>query len=76
MSAMYPWERMKSQRGRTQVSTSPTAFTPEGYAKLATLRLRLQDRAVDLELGIDERGLRFARWLVEHGKLSEDISAR
>ena len=42
MSAMYPWERMKSQRGRTQVSTSPTAFTPEGYAKLATLRLFTQ----------------------------------
>jgi hypothetical protein len=75
MSAMYPWERMRSLRDHTQVTAPVTTFTPEEHARLVRLRLHLQSRAVDLELGLDERRLRFARWLVEHGNISEGVQA-
>ncbi len=78
MSAMYPWERMRNQRSESQASRRPaavaTTFTPEEIAKLATLRTHLQSRAVSIELGLDDRRLAFARWLVEHGKLSEGVA--
>jgi len=50
-------------------------FTPEEFAKLAALRTRLQHRIVDIELGLDERRLGFARWPVEHRMLSEDLAS-
>lgn len=46
-------------------------FTPEEWARLNALRTNFRSRAEYLERVIDDRRLEFARWLVEHGKLSE-----
>ncbi len=46
-------------------------FTPEELARLNALRTNFRSRAEYLERVIDEARLEFARWLVEHGKLSE-----
>jgi hypothetical protein len=72
MLNVYPWERMRS-RMQASVSLAEVSFTPEEFAKLAALRTHLQTRAVDIELDLDERRLTFARWLVEHGRLTDDI---
>ncbi len=66
----YPWEQRK-QRGRTATQEEHPSFTPEEIAKLAALQAR--SRSIDIEMGLDERRLRFARWLVDHGKLSEGL---
>jgi hypothetical protein len=46
-------------------------FTPEELARLNALRASFQSRAEYLERVIDDRRLEFARWLLEHGRLSE-----
>jgi hypothetical protein len=68
---------------RTDTST-PKELAPLQAKELAPLRakelaplrtLSERDDAPQLcvEPVLDERRLRFARWLVEHGKLSEDV---
>jgi hypothetical protein len=49
-------------------------FTSEEGQRLIALRQRLALRPTPVDLDIDERRLQFARWLVEHGRLSEDVS--
>lgn len=49
------------------------AFTPEERAQLEALRARYADTHDCGEFGLDERRLRYVRWLVEHGCLSEHI---
>ncbi len=49
-------------------------FTAEQVQRLTALRQRLALQPVHLDLGIDARRLEFARWLVEHGRLGEEIS--
>lgn len=66
----YPWEYRK-QRGRNTTQVAESSFTPEEIARLVALRAR--SRSLDIEQGIDERRLTFARWLVDHGKLSEGL---
>lgn len=48
-------------------------FTPEELARLNALRSNFRSRAEYLERVIDDRRLEFARWLLEHGKLSEGV---
>ena len=49
------------------------SFTPEELANLLALRSDIESRTIDIELDLDERRLQFARWLVDHGKLSDDL---
>lgn len=72
---MLPWE------SGIHVTTQPEAagvtdddFTPEEKERLLALCQHFSSHPHYLEYGIDERKLTFARWLVEHGKLSEDIN--
>lgn len=67
----YPWEHRKP-RGRAAARLEQPTFTPEEISGLLALRDRVQRCSLDLELGLDERRLRFARWLVEQGRLSEE----
>jgi hypothetical protein len=46
-------------------------FTPEELAKLLALRALVATLSPYDELGLDEKRLKFARWLVEHGRLSD-----
>lgn len=70
MSGVYPWERMSAH---ASALLGKATFTPVEFAKLSVLRTRLQGRAIAVELGLDERRLNFARWLVEHDRLTEDV---
>jgi hypothetical protein len=68
---MIPWEH------ETDTTSQPPLleglFTTEEIARLHTLRQHFLSYPASLELGIDDRRLTFARWLVEHGKLSESL---
>ena len=66
----YPREH-REHRGWATTRLEAPSFTPEELAKLVALQNR--SRSIDIELGMDEQRLRFARWLVEHGKLSEEL---
>ncbi len=66
----YSWEQ-RNQRGRAATEQEQPSFTPEEIVKLAALQAR--SRSIDIELGLDERRLKFARWLVDHGRLSEGL---
>lgn len=70
--SMYPWESWNF-RARADTELKQSSFTPEELARLEALRNRVQSCSVDIEVGLDECRLKFARWLVEHGKLSEDL---
>lgn len=48
-------------------------FTGEEKALLCRLRKRVESQPNPLDfVGIEKRRLEFARWLVQHGKLTED----
>jgi hypothetical protein len=71
---MQPWE------SGVHVTSQPEAtndigddFTTEEKERLLALCQHFSAHPEFLESGIDERRLTFARWLVEHGRLSEDM---
>jgi hypothetical protein len=67
---MFTWERANElQRDATLAAT----FTPEEFIRLQALREQYETSQDCGEFGLDERHLRFARWLVEHGRLSEEV---
>ena len=69
---------MMSREYSTNNTSSPTKlsdmFTPEELSRLDALRQNFYTHAEYLERVIDDRRLEFARWLLEHGKLSEGAS--
>lgn len=50
-------------------------FTPREFDRLRTLRDRAASAYASMELGLDDRRLRFARWLAEHGRIGEGVEA-
>ena len=67
---MFTWERANElQRDTTLAAT----FTAEELRCFRALREQYETSQDCGEFGLDERRLRFARWLVEHGRLSEEI---
>lgn len=67
---MFTWERADElQREATLTAT----FTPEELIRLRALREQYETSQDCGEFGLDERRLRFARWLVEHRLLSEEV---
>lgn len=70
---MFPWEYARLKHS-IELAVSPRrAFSTGELAKLAELQARFRGHPECVELDIDEQRLSFARWLVECGKLSEDI---
>jgi hypothetical protein len=68
--AIMPWEHETTSGSRPAVLEG--AFTPEELANLYALRERTAQHTAYDELGLNEKRLKFARWLVEHGRLSEE----
>lgn len=69
---MLPWERMARKRA-DQVMAPEELFTPETLAKLTELRARFCGHPEWMEFTLDEHRLAFARWLVECGRLRENL---
>ena len=66
---MFTWERANELQ---QDATLAATFTPEELSRLRALREQYETSQDCGEFGLDERHLCFARWLVEHRRLSED----
>ncbi len=56
-------------------ATLGTSFTSEEMARLDALRRNYTNHAEYLERVIDDRRMEFARFLIEHGRLSESLDA-
>lgn len=70
---MQPWESGVHIHAQPEVTDHSDDFTAEEKERLLALCQHFSAHPEYLELGIDERRLTFARWLVEHGKLSENL---
>ena len=69
---MFAWEHANQT---LRASALAATFTPEEFAHLHALREHYQTSRGCVEFGLDERRLRYVRWLVAHGLLSEGIEA-
>ncbi len=66
----FAWETSAEAR---QAIVLTSTFTPEEIMCLRALRERYQATCDSDEFGLDVRRLRYARWLVEHGRISEGV---
>lgn len=69
---MQPFEsgtHVASQPAELDLAT----FTEDEIARLRALSRRFDSHAEYFEMDLDVRRLEFARWLVQHGRLSEDV---
>lgn len=66
---MLPHEYGNNTNGRP--TTLSGNFTADEVARLTQLRTNFHAHTEYLERVVDERRLEFARWLLDHGKLSE-----
>ena len=67
---MFTWERADELQQETALAAT---FTPEELIRLRALREQYESSQDCGEFGLDECHLRFARWLVEHNRLSEEV---
>lgn len=78
---LYIWRsRMPMQSKHSRATPSmradhqaEDALTPEERRRLTCLRRRLHAHENTLTCGLDERRLRFARWLIAHERLNEGV---
>ncbi len=68
---MFSWEQARERARRSLIIEE--ALAPEQLDRLSTYRAFLAARATDIEMGLDERRLKFARWLYEHGRIGEEL---
>lgn len=62
-----------SAQGIERIDLLVWRFSSAEIERLSEWQLRIRARADVLDLPLDELRLRFARWLVNHGKLSENM---
>lgn len=70
---MYPWEYARNRSAAGVKADEPAILTQEEIARLAKIRARYHSNPRCIEYDLDEPRLDFARWLVEHGWLREDV---
>lgn len=68
---MLPWDRLADRAN--QVELSQPIFTESQLARLTAFRARIVKYQASEEHGLGEQRLEFARWLVTHGRLSEEM---
>lgn len=68
---MSTWDYVKSKYSTRPVADLGDEFTEEERVKLKEIRARFGGHPECAELGLNERQLTFARWLVDHGRLSD-----
>lgn len=71
---MLSWQRKWDRTSQLvpALATLADLFTPEELARLFALRARSRALRASEEFGLDACRIAFARWLVEHGRLSEE----
>jgi hypothetical protein len=82
VSAQVFWARVADAVFRPRKAQTPSVvadgdhcFSSQELTRLCALRERYQATNQYSEMDLDERRLGFARWLVEHGRIGEDIAA-
>lgn len=70
---MEPLHWNPGNAGAARARLLTARFTAEEAERLVALRQRLGAELPDLDDTLDDRRLVFARWLVEHGRLREDL---
>lgn len=71
---MMPQEHLNNIIGPP--ATLGANFSAAEVARLVDLRRSVHEQTEFLERVIDQRRLEFARWLLDHGKLSEAMTTR
>lgn len=71
---MMPQEHLNNITSRP--ATLGANFSADEVARLMDLRRTVHEHTEYLERVIDQRRLEFARWLLDHGKLSEATTIR
>jgi hypothetical protein len=56
-------------------ATLATTFTPEELSRLRAFPEQYETNQACAEFGLDERRLRFERWLVQHQRIGENQAA-
>jgi hypothetical protein len=65
-----PQEKPTSNSRKSAILVGP--FTPEEAERLRSVRTHLYENAEYLDRVLDEHRLRFARFLIEQGEISDD----
>ncbi len=68
---MSAWENIRQRVQTPSQGAVDDDFTPEERRRLIALRARAASLCVAEVAGLNAQRLAFARWLVEHGYLSE-----
>jgi hypothetical protein len=68
---MSTWEYVMSKYAIGPVMDPRDVFTEEELANLREMRARFGGHPECAELNLNERQLAFARWLIDHGRLSD-----
>jgi hypothetical protein len=68
---MSAWDYVKAKYATSPLVDLGEEFTEEECVKLKSIRARFGGHPECAELDLNERRLAFARWLVDHGQLSE-----
>lgn len=71
---MMPQEHLNNINGGP--ATLGANFSADEVARLVDLRRTVHEHTEYLERVIDQRRLEFARWLLDHGKLSDAAPPR
>lgn len=70
---MFLWEYARVKHS-TQLAASPQEIlSAEELARLTQLQVRFHGHPECVELALDELRLSFVRWLVDHGRISEEM---
>jgi hypothetical protein len=68
---MSTWEYVTSKYAIRPFADPREVFTEDELAKLREMRARFGGHPECAELNLNERQLAFARWLIDHGRLSD-----
>lgn len=70
---MFPWEYARFKNS-IQLAISPhKIFSAGELAKLTQLQDKFRGHPEYVELALDEQRLSFVRWLVDNGRISEEL---
>jgi hypothetical protein len=70
---MSTWEHVQSSYAIGPLTDPSKVLTEDELAKLGELRARFGGHPECAELDLNERQLAFARWLIDHARVSDGV---